>query len=151
MSLKAAWIHDHECTQDVHNVDVVVIVLWSVDGVICTILFNSADYDQNFITAYKILSLIIAMHNANRMPINEPAIIYIKSYLECISSAIHAHAWHPVHWTSRVSMIHSVHINVHTLGALVDSCSRLCGVPFLATENLPLSALSMTHCLADCS
>ena len=33
-------VHDHECTQDVHNVDRMsrwlVIVLWSVDGVICS-------------------------------------------------------------------------------------------------------------------
>ena len=46
-------------------------------------------------------------------------------------------------------MIHSaVHISVHTLDTLVESCSRLCGISFLATENTPLSALSMVHCSA---
>ena len=100
------------------------------------------------------------LHNANRTPINQlvSSMIIKQHTSNRIRTSLHAsvrlyiHAWHPVHWTSRVSMIHSVRISVHTLGALADSCSQLCGVSaFLATENSPLSALSMTHCLADCS
>ena len=109
---------------DVHNVDRMSVVViswcsWNDD------FTNSADH----LNMIKILSLqtkysvsssaVIAiwlhwkLHNANRTECQSTSSIMaaIHQIIPCMHQfGYTCHTWHPVHWTSRVSMIHSVHL-----------------------------------------